>query len=311
MDLYIVDRPTLGRIQRPLRVRRSAEDPILLPGLLITPRPAGPSIKGSLHRLVDDVITSPVDPAELVGRVDVLLRARRHSQRAVSAERERLELLNTVAHELRTPLAAIKGFASAMLHFAGRIEAAEREDYLREISDAADSMTEMVENLLDLARLESGRMRIERAPENLPAIVESSVAEARRRFPDRVIVFDSPDVLPPARIDRRRIRQVTANLIENAVKYSPHGGEVEVTAGADAGSVYFSVTDAGIGIAPEHQARVFERYFRVGSDQTRDIAGTGLGLSICRLIVEEHDGTIDLVSAPGAGSTFTVRFPLS
>jgi signal transduction histidine kinase len=309
VDLYILDWPSLVRIQERVRARRMAEGQALLPCLMLATRPGEHAQPGAPWDLVDDVINTPIDPTELTGRVQMLLRARQFSLRAAKADEQRLDLLNTVAHELRTPLAAIKGFASAILTFSDRIAPEEHDDYLREISTAVDHMSEMVGNLLDLARLESGRLKIDRKPENLLPVLAAAVTDARQRFPDRVIALESPDELPRVLADRRRMRQVVSNLIENAVKYSPEGGEVEVSTASDADSVWFAVKDYGIGIPAEHHDTVFERFFRVSSQHTREITGTGLGLAICRRIVEEHDGLIELTSEVGRGTTFTVRLP--
>lgn len=309
VDLYILDHASLLQTQGLLRARREAESPAIVPSLLITNGPSKHQSSNTPWDLIDDVVRAPIDPAELLGRVQVLLRARQFSLRAAEAEKQRLDLLNIVAHELRTPLAAIKGFASAILTFSDRLAPDEHDDYLREISTAVDHMSEMVGNLLDLARLESGRLRIDRQPEALLPVLAAAVTEARQRFPDRVIILDAPEELPQVLADRRRLRQVVANLIENAVKYSPEGGEIEVSSAADGERIWFAVTDHGIGIPAEHHSAVFESFYRVNSPHTRDISGTGLGLAICRRIVEEHEGTIELQSAEGCGTTVTVRLP--
>jgi signal transduction histidine kinase len=307
IDLYILDWQSLLRMQERLRLHRTAAGQALQPCLLLTTHAGERTRAGAPWDLVDDIIGTPVDPTEVVRRVRMLLRARQLSLRAVEADNERLDLLNTVAHELRTPLAAIKGFASAILTFSDRLAPEEHDDYLREISTAVDHMSEMVGNLLDLSRLESGRLKIDRQPENLVSVLASAVVDARRRFPDRVIALESPEELPRVLADRRRMRQVASNLIENAIKYSPEGGEIEVIAASDGSSVWFAVKDSGIGIPAEHHDAVFERFFRVSSQHTREISGTGLGLAICRRIVEEHEGLIELTSAEGRGTTFTVR----
>jgi signal transduction histidine kinase len=230
---------------------------------------------------------------------------------AVETSRLQNELLNTVSHELRTPLAAIKGFATAMLAFPDRLSPEERRSFLHEIDGAADRLGELVENLLQLARLESGTLRIERAPVSLVSVLGAVVAEARRRHPDRVITLDLPRSLPLIVADGRRLGQVAANLIENAVKFSPKGGEVEVCARRMGNGVEFSVTDHGIGIAPRHHEHIFERFYRVDTGPARDIGGTGLGLAICRRIVNEHGGAITLASQEGEGTTFTVCLPVA
>jgi two-component system phosphate regulon sensor histidine kinase PhoR len=136
------------------------------------------------------------------------------------------------------------------------------------------------------------------------------VEQARQRHPDRAIALTVGGGLPRVVGDARRLEQVAANLVDNAVKYSPAGRSVEVQAegGAD-GAVQFSVTDHGIGLAPEHLERIFEQFYRVDSEQTRAIGGTGLGLAICQRIVAAHGGQITVTSEEGSGSTFTVVLP--
>jgi K+-sensing histidine kinase KdpD len=229
---------------------------------------------------------------------------------AVEADRLKTDLLNTVSHELRTPLAAIKGFTTTILMYPDRLDPEEQLSFLREIDTACDRLSELVDNLLQLARLESGVLRIDRRPAALPPLLRNAVADARRRHPDRVIELEVDGEIPRVSVDARRIVQVVANLIDNAVKFSPDGGEVVVRLGrAATGEATIAVVDHGIGIAPEHLPRVFERFYRVDSGRARDIGGSGLGLAICRGIVEAQGGRIEAASVPGVGSTFTVVLP--
>ncbi len=242
-------------------------------------------------------------------------RARLHEQQAAAAaaletDRLKTELLNTVTHELRTPLAVIKGYASALQQFGAELPEDERAQFLDEIMAAAGRQSELVENLLQLARLESGMLTIESAPVALPAMLAAALDECRRRHAGRRIALTLPpgDVL--IETDARRLQQVLANLVDNAVKYSPAGGDVTVSLAAAAdGGVTIAVTDQGIGIAPEDQQRVFDRFYRVESAATRDISGTGLGLAICRRLVTACGGAITLASRLGEGSTFTIHLP--
>lgn len=229
---------------------------------------------------------------------------------ALEADRLKGELLSTVSHELRTPLAAIKGFSSTLLMYFRRLPRAEQIAFLQEIDSAADRLTELVENLLQLSRLESGALKVEREPVALSGVLASAVEDARRRHTSREINFNPAPDLPVVLADQRRIRQVVSNLLENAVKFSPDGGAVTVAAHrAPDGSAEFSVADQGIGMPAAERERVFERFHRVTSGRAADIGGTGLGLAICRRIVEQHGGRITLTSIEGEGSTFTVTLP--
>jgi signal transduction histidine kinase len=308
-DLCILDGPMLDRVQARLSARRAAERPIMLPCLLVIPHDRANIVARRRWECVDDVITSPIAQEELRVRMELLLRARQLSLRAAEVDRLQVDVLNTVSHELRSPLAAIKGFTTTLISFFDRLTRDDQFDCLREIDGAADRMMELVDNLLDLARLQSGMVKIERSATALGDALEAAVAETRHRYPDRVISLELVPDLPLIRADPRRLRQVATNLIDNAVKYSPDGGEVEVCATALESDVLFKVTDHGIGIAPEHLEKVFDQFFRVSDLRTREIVGTGLGLAICRRIVEEHGGTIDVESAVGVGTAVTVRLP--
>jgi two-component system phosphate regulon sensor histidine kinase PhoR len=229
---------------------------------------------------------------------------------AAEADRLKTELLNTVSHELRTPLAAIKGFSTLLLEFSDRIEWNDVEVAIREIDGASDRLIELVDNLLDLARLESGSLNSSRSELDIHEVMTAAVADARRRHPQRAFTLETAPVLPLVMGDPYRLREVAANLLENAVKFSPSGGDIEVRLAAAPGVVTFSVTDHGVGIPEQHLERVFERFYRVRTERTQDVGGTGLGLAICCGILEQHSGTLAVASIEGAGSTFTVTLPV-
>jgi signal transduction histidine kinase len=228
---------------------------------------------------------------------------------ALEADRLKTDLLNTVSHELRTPLAAIKGFTTTIQSFYDRISEEEMREFLGEIDSASDRLQELIENLLQLSRMESGTFQLTMEPVQLRGMLEWAAEESRRRHAEREITLEMVSEPPEIRGDGRRLGQVVANLIENAVKYSPDGGVVEVRAGASTTGAWFSVTDHGLGIAPEHVDQIFERFYRVDTPRTREIGGTGLGLAICKRIIEEHGGRIEVASTEGMGSTFTVILP--
>lgn len=229
---------------------------------------------------------------------------------ALEADRLKTQLLNTVSHELRTPLGVIKGFASTLLAFPGRLEPEEQRGFIEEIDGAADRLTDLVNDLLEVARLESGALNLVREPVRLGELLQRAAGDVQRRYPERRIAVETA-CNPAVTGDARRLTRVATNLIDNAVKFSPAGGEIAVTAACRGGEATFSVTDRGIGIAPEHHQRVFERFYRVESQDTREIGGTGLGLAFCREIVERHGGAIAVCSAEGAGTSVTVRLPFN
>lgn len=236
---------------------------------------------------------------------------------AREADRLKSELLSTVSHELRTPLGSIKGHATALLRYGTRLPIKEQHEFLRAIDRASDKLRELIEHLLQLSRLEAGGLPMERQPCDLGALAREAVEELRPHLTEHhPLLVKLVEPLPTLQLDPRRIREVIDNLLDNAVKYSPLGGEITVEVAPVAGddgrpvTVRLAVRDHGIGIPAEHHALIFERFHRVDSSLTRSIGGTGLGLAICRKIVEAHGGEITVESAPGEGSTFLVTLPI-
>jgi signal transduction histidine kinase len=225
------------------------------------------------------------------------------------ANQHKSDLLSTVSHELRTPLGAIKGYATALLRFGPRIRQAERREFLESIDHAADRLSALIEDLLLAQRLENG-LPITPEPLNLAELAEEVVAELAPRAVEHDFVCLLPPTLPLARGDSRRVRQVLVNLLDNAVKYSPDGGEIRLTASARSRELLVSVCDEGLGIPADHLTRVFERFVRVENGATRTTRGTGLGLAICQGLVQAQGGRIWVESAgPGRGSTFWFTLP--
>lgn len=218
-------------------------------------------------------------------------------------------LVGVVAHELRAPLSAIKGFATLLLDYADRLAPAERRQMLLEIDAATDRMHELVDNLLDLTRLQAGMLAVRQEPVDLAAVLRQAVAEAAMRHPARSFRLELPSELPPIRGDARRIGQVVQNLLDNAVRYSPAESAVEVRAWRTSTGAAFAVIDHGIGIPAEQQERIFTPFYRVADGTADGAHGYGLGLAICRGLVEAHGGSITVDSQVGAGATFTVRLP--
>jgi CheY-like chemotaxis protein/anti-sigma regulatory factor (Ser/Thr protein kinase) len=228
----------------------------------------------------------------------------------VTAERElqraKDELVSVVSHELRTPLASLVGFAELML---GRdFDEAKRRQFLTVMLQEGRRLTALINDFLDLQRLESGRQQLRPTTTSLRALVDQAVA-ATGDDPERPIIVDVPDTLPLVRADPDRIMQVLANLISNARKYSPGGGEIRVSAQAEHEWVTLSVADRGLGLPPEALPRLFEKFFRVDNSDRRSIKGTGLGLAIVKQIVEAHGGRVRAESE-GLGQGTTVSFTL-
>ncbi len=219
-------------------------------------------------------------------------------------------LLSTVSHELRTPLATIKGYATMLLDYNEKLGPEEKGEQLQSIERATDRLTELVDHLLDMSRLEAGLLKLEKTPASILKLVRGVVAETQLRAPRHQIVSKLDKGLPRVNIDAKRIRQVLDNLIDNAIKYSEEGTEVRVVAERVGSELRISVADQGIGIPAEELGKVFDRMYRIEQRLTPQLGGVGLGLAICRGLVEAHSGRIWVESEVGKGSTFYFTLPI-
>ncbi|HEX2506447.1 MAG TPA: HAMP domain-containing sensor histidine kinase, partial [Gaiellaceae bacterium] len=185
-----------------------------------------------------------------------------------------------------------------------------RERFIALIVEESDRLSRIVNEILLANQLDAGRLDLFTETFDPAELVERVAESARTRAPESVpIVLDVPGALPPVAADRDKARQVLVNLVENAVKYSPDGGEIEVGVRAGPSTVHFFVRDHGLGIPAQEQSRIFDKFYRLDPDMTRGVGGTGLGLYICRELVERMGGQISVASEPGEGSTFTFDLP--
>jgi two-component system phosphate regulon sensor histidine kinase PhoR len=225
-------------------------------------------------------------------------------------ERIRRDFVANASHELRTPLTSVRGFVEA-LEDGALEEPQTARRFLGKIRTHADRMAALVDDLLELSRLESGQRPPEwtdTVPAALAEEVVASVADLAAR--KRIALACSDRGAPGVRSDPERIRRILENLVDNAVKYTPDGGRVDVAAAAGPdGSALVEVADDGPGIAPEHLERIFERFYRVDKARSRALGGTGLGLSIVRHLADSIGATVSVESHPGRGTRFTVRIP--
>jgi signal transduction histidine kinase len=246
------------------------------------------------------------------------LAARREAevaQRLLSFQNEQLrqldrlkdEFVSSVSHELRTPLTSITGYVELLLE---EEPTAQRREYLRVIERSADRLLGLVSDLLFAARLQEGRLELEREPVDVVRLVTEAVEEARPRAESAGIGLaarcDGPLTVEG---EPARLAQLLDNLVSNAIKFTPEGGHVAVDAAAHDGVVRIDVSDSGIGISADDRERLFERFFRSQSALERQIQGTGLGLYISKAIVEAHGGRIGVSSTEGEGTTFAVEIP--
>ncbi|MDI3280193.1 MAG: ATP-binding protein [Bacillota bacterium] len=226
-------------------------------------------------------------------------------------ERIRADFVANVSHELRTPLTSLKGYAETLLDGALDDPPTARR-FLEVIQQEADRMARLISDLLDLTHLEARGQTIVKSPVRIEEVVENSLRVVRPAAEKKGIRLevDLPSDLPVLWANADMLEQVLINLLDNAVKYTPEGGEVKVAVRAGRGVMHISVADTGIGIPREHLGRLFERFYRVDRARSRSLGGTGLGLAIVKHIVERHGGSVGVESAVGRGSTFTVTLPL-
>ncbi len=226
-------------------------------------------------------------------------------------DRMRRDFVANASHELRTPLTAIRGYAETLRDGALDDPAAARR-FVDGILRHAERLERLVQDLTLLSQTESSLARFDAAPHDVRALCRQSLAslEAFARAREVPLVLDLPSVSLPLNVSDRALEQVVINLVENAIKHSPPGAPVQVRARREGEHVLVEVTDQGCGIAPEHHARIFERFYRVDAGRSREEGGSGLGLSIVRNLVERMGGSIELRSQLDAGASFRVRLPV-
>jgi signal transduction histidine kinase len=230
----------------------------------------------------------------------------RMSQELEILELSRRDLVANVSHELKTPIAAITA------HLENLLDGIEEPDpeTIQVMLHQSERLGRLVEQLLDLSRLESGEVPLHPVEVPVAPLVDRVVSEIEVHVPSEVAIGrDIPADLPPLVADPERVHQVLYNLVDNAVRYSTDGGRVTIAAQRHNGSIEISVSDTGMGISPEHLPRLFERFYRVDPARSRDDGGTGIGLAIARSVVEAHGGHIRAESEPGRGSVFAFDLP--
>ena len=233
------------------------------------------------------------------------------SRELAAVSQHKSEFLASMSHELRTPLNSIIGFSEVMLERMVGDLTGKQEEYLNDILTSGRHLLSLINDILDLAKIEAGKMELELSDFDLPAAIDNALTLMRERATRRGQTLQRAidPRLGVIRGDERKVKQVLLNLLSNAVKFTPEGGRIQVRAGLADGMVEIAVTDTGIGIAPDDQAVVFEEFRQVGSTDTK-AQGTGLGLALCRKFVELHGGRIGVASEVGVGSTFTFTVPL-
>jgi len=226
-------------------------------------------------------------------------------------DRMKSDFVSTVSHELRSPLAVIEGFARTLTEHFDRIDRETQMESIEIILKKSIALEGLIENILDMSRIEEGRLDVSREPFDIVEVCRlvSEDQEEVAELHELIIDCDQEELVVVA--DREKTEVALGNLLRNALKFSPEGGAVRVSVKQTDGVAEVSVTDEGIGIAPEQYERVFDRFYQIDSSETRSFPGSGLGLYIAKELVQSMGGEIKLSSELGAGSTFTFTLPLA
>jgi PAS domain S-box-containing protein len=226
------------------------------------------------------------------------------------AEEMKSTFVSVISHELKTPVALIKGYANTLAREDAEWDRATLREGLQVIGEESDRLNALINNLLDASRIQAGGFRVERSDVDLPSLASGVVDNWRTQTDRHRFILDFPAGFPLVFADEERLRQVLNNLLSNAIKYAPEGGEVRVGGWREGDQVTVYVADQGIGIPEAEQGNLFQRFYRVDSSLRRSTQGAGLGLFLCRSIVEAHGGRIWLRSEPAKGTTVFFTLPL-
>jgi two-component system, NtrC family, sensor kinase len=286
--------------------------PIIREGQIIGSLSLNRKAPGEFSAEVIDVLRSFATQSALAIQNARLFREIEQKSRQLEvASQHKSEFLANMSHELRTPLNAIIGFSEVLSEkMFGELNE-KQEEYSKDIHASGQHLLSLINDILDLSKIEAGRMELELSDYHLPSALDSALTLVRERAGRRGIELhlSIDERLGQMRADERKVRQVVLNLLSNAIKFTPEGGRIEVAAVAKDGLVEIAVSDTGVGIAPEDQEAVFEEFRQVGTADKK-VEGTGLGLTLCRKFVELHGGKIWVKSQVGEGSTFTFTIPV-
>jgi two-component system sensor histidine kinase KdpD len=242
---------------------------------------------------------------ERVSAIEALGKA----EAARQEERLRSALLDSVTHELRTPLTAVKASVTSLLT-QSELSDAQRRELFSIINEESDHLNHLIEEALEMARLDAGEIELEIAPHAIREVIDAAVEASKNVLANRTVDVRLPESLPPVPMDPARIREVLTQLLDNAVKYSPPGTPIVISSEVSGRFLVTSVADRGAGIDSFEQALIFDKFYR-GRDQRYGVQGTGMGLAICKAIVEAHGGTMGVTSQVGTGSVFNFNLPLA
>jgi PAS domain S-box-containing protein len=289
---------------------------------LCSAEPGGPAFQGdqpwvaegelcrpSGSRIAVRVTYSPLHDEE--GRVSHVLANVVDITRFREAEEMKSTFISIISHELKTPVSLIKGYASTLVREDANWDKETVREGLLVIGEESDRLNGLINNLLDASRIQAGGFRLERSDVSIPRLAGKVVDNFRLQTAAHRFILDFAEDFPVISGDEERLRQVFDNLVGNAIKYAPDGGEIRIGGWRDGDHVTVYVADQGIGIPIEEQGKLFQRFYRVDSSLRRKTQGAGLGLYLCRSIVDAHGGRIWLRSEPGKGTTVFFNLPLA
>ena len=260
-----------------------------------------------------ELVTTFADQAVIaIENVRLFRELEQKSRQLEVASQHKSEFLANMSHELRTPLNAIIGFSEALTERMFGALNEKQDEYLKDIYASGQHLLSLINDILDLSKIEAGRMELELTDFDLPQALQNALILVRERATRCGIALECTvdERLGVIRADERKVKQVLLNLLSNALKFTPEGGRIDVRAGVHDGAAEISVSDTGVGIAPEDQEAVFEEFRQVGT-AAKKVEGTGLGLALSRKFIELHGGQIWVKSQVAAGSTFTFTLPLT
>jgi len=331
-DICLVDDRQLREAREWLGARRDEAAPVALPVLRVGGRDAS-ALSREAWEVVDDSVTVPLPREELAARVESLLRARRFSlllQRQrdeldrlhaeLSQQNEELQALNDqknqflgmAAHDLRNPLGVIRSYSALLRDEDVQLPVEKRDRFLESIQGSSEFMLNLINDLLDISAIESGRLDLRTAPADLAALLRYNISLNETLASEKEIAIDLEveENLPRVPLDAEKFEQVLNNLISNALKFSHPGSRITVRARREGEDVTVCVADQGQGIPAEEQVKLFRPFGRTSVRSTSGEKSTGLGLAIVKRIVEGHGGEITVESEVGHGTTFRVRLPV-